>query len=114
MTNGLYELLLHEISTIPHVNVIKDGMVDNEGYDTELAEIVVGFDTRLKHGLRGRLLRKTEPIVNLKDIRRRIRYALHYFPTEANSIRLEYREKKESPGQKLLDKVVISTTPLFI
>ncbi len=119
MTNKLYGLILHEIQTMgPDTRVRKHGNVEenyeSNGHNTNLAEIVVDFTTRRKKNWRGLLLREREPVVDIEDIRRRIRYALHYFPTEANSIRLEYQKKEESGGQKLLDKVVISTTPIFI
>ena len=119
MTNELYGLILREILTMgPDTRVKKhDGVEENyesNGFNTNLAEIVVDFATRRKKNWRGWLLRERESIVDIWDIRRRIRYALNYFPTEANSVRLEYQKKKEYGEQKLLDKVVISTTPLFI
>ena len=118
MTNKLYEIILDEIKTIQNVRVVRHGIVEEDyksnGCNTNLAEIVVDFDTRRKKNWRGLLLREREPVIDIWDIRRRIRYKFNYSLTKANNVRLEYQEKKEYDGQKLLDKVFISITPLFI
>ncbi len=119
MVNELYGLILHEIQAMSlDTKVRKHGSVEenyeSNGCNTNLAEIVVNFATKRKKNWRGLLLREREPVVDIWDIRRRIRYKLNYFPTKVNDMRLEYQEKKEYDGQKLLNKVVITTSPLFI
>ena len=111
----IYEPILHEIQRIPHVKIINHSMVDNKGHDTELAEIVVGFDIRKKYGWRGVLLGKTEPVVNLGDIMRHIQSACGHRPFDDNDRRLFYKIKEKIDGkEKLLYCLEISTTPLFI
>jgi len=111
----IYEPILQEIKTMPHVNIRKDGMADNEGHDAEWAEIVVGFDTIRKRNWRGLLFGETEPIANLEDVREHIQHTCGYRPVEANDRRLFYKIKERIDGkEKLLYCLEVSTVAIFI
>lgn len=118
MTNGLdkpiYDPILQQIEKIPYVNIIEHGMADNKGYDIGWAEIIVGFDTRLKHGWRGWLLRKTETIANLEDIEGYIQHTCGYEPDNANDRRLFYKIKERIDGGEKLYLLEISPAAFLI